>query len=116
MSAGFWDRVYDKVREVPYGTVVTYGQVASALGSVRAARQVGFALAGLRVRPDDLDVPWHRVINAQGRISHRGDLDRPNEQQELLEAEGVEFSGSGRVDLRRFRHTFPVDPPGLLDL
>ncbi|MCO4744580.1 MAG: MGMT family protein [Proteobacteria bacterium] len=106
---GFWNRVYEKVREVPSGTVVTYGQVAAALGTVRAARQVGFALAGLRVRPDDDDVPWHRVINAKGMISHRGDVDRPSEQQLRLEAEGVVFSAKGRVDLKRFRYAFTVD-------
>jgi methylated-DNA-protein-cysteine methyltransferase-like protein len=109
VSPGFWTRVYAKVREVPPGSVVTYGQVAAALGTVRAARQVGFALAGLRVRPDDADVPWHRVINAKGMISHRGDVDRPSEQQLRLEAEGVEFTDQGRVDLRRFRYVFTVD-------
>lgn len=108
VSPGFWDRVYAKVREVPPGNVVTYGQVAAALGSVRAARQVGFALAGLRVRPEDSDVPWHRVINAKGMISHRGELERPSEQRELLEAEGVAFDAQGRVDLKRYRYTFAV--------
>ncbi|TNE88274.1 MAG: cysteine methyltransferase [Deltaproteobacteria bacterium] len=108
VTPGFWGRVYDKVREVPHGKVVTYGQVAAALGSVRAARQVGFALAGLRVRPEDSDVPWHRVINAKGMISHRGDLLRPTEQQELLEAEGVTFDANGKVDLKRYRYAFEV--------
>lgn len=101
--------MYDKVREIPAGKVVSYGQVAAAIGSPRAARQVGFALAGLKVRPEDADVPWHRVINREGRISHRGEVSRPSMQRALLEAEGVEFDSAERVDLRRFRHRFTPD-------
>jgi methylated-DNA-protein-cysteine methyltransferase related protein len=92
------------VRRVPRGYVVTYGQIATLLGSPRVARQVGYAMAA--VRPGD-DVPWHRVINAQGRISHRGDVGRAQRQRELLEAEGVVFDQSERVDLQRHRWGFP---------
>ena len=52
-------------------------------------------------------VPWHRVINSQGRISGRGELVRAQRQRELLEREGVEFDGRDRVDLRRFLWSFP---------
>ena len=105
-SAHFWDRVYDRVREVPAGRLVTYGQVAASLGSPRAARQVGYALAGLRRRPEDSDVPWQRVINAQGRISHRGDHERAAVQEALLRAEGVVFDETGRTDLDALRYVF----------
>jgi methylated-DNA-protein-cysteine methyltransferase related protein len=98
--------VYRVVRKVPRGTVVTYGQVAAILGHPRAARAVGTALRQL---PPVLlrAVPWQRVINATGRISHRGDVLRADQQRELLEAEGVSFDRSGRVDLRRVRWKGP---------
>lgn len=113
VGPGFNARVYALVRKVPRGKVATYGQIATLLGSPRVARHVGFAMAaaGRAERP----VPWHRIINAQGRISHRGDFARAQEQRELLEAEGVRFDARHRVDLGRHRYGFPgyrwpVDP------
>lgn len=95
MSDGFHERVYAVVRRVPAGSVTTYGDVATLLGSPRVARHVGWALAALM--DGDSDVPWHRVVNAQGRISHRGDIERPSEQYERLRAEGIEFDENGRI-------------------
>ena len=103
VSEGFHSRVFAVVCRVPFGQVTTYGDVATLLGSPRVARHVGFALAAL----SDPAVPWHRVINAQGRISHRGDLVRAENQRRRLEAEGVVFDAAGRVELRRFRHRYP---------
>ncbi|MFT4623449.1 MAG: methylated-DNA-protein-cysteine methyltransferase-like protein [Myxococcota bacterium] len=91
---GFNAAVYAVVRRVPAGTVTTYGDVGAALGSPRVARHVGFALAALR----DDDVPWHRVINATGRISFKGETPRAELQRFRLEAEGVRFAPSGRVE------------------
>lgn len=96
----FYERVYDMVRQVPTGTVVTYGQVAALLGQPRAARAVGYAL---RYLPAGTDVPWHRVINHRGQISHRTPVERPLTQRCLLEAEGVPFDAEGCVDLRVYR-------------
>lgn len=101
VSPGFRRRVYDVVRRVPAGRVTTYGDVATLLGSPRVARQVGWALAALG--PEDDDVPWHRVINAQGRITIKGDLLRPDEQRRRLIAEGVAFDDRDRVDLTAVR-------------
>ncbi len=105
-TPAFHRAVYRLVRQVPRGKVVTYGQVASILGHPRAARAVGQAL---RMLPPMLvrTVPWQRVINANGRISHRGDIFRPQEQRELLQAEGVRFDRGGRVDLQRQRWAGP---------
>ncbi|MEZ4322703.1 MAG: methylated-DNA--[protein]-cysteine S-methyltransferase [Myxococcota bacterium] len=104
VSPGFHQRVYAVVRTVPEGYVTTYGDVAAAMGSPRVARHVGWALAALT----EDDVPWHRVINAQGRISHRGDTGRAELQRHLLESEGIAFRGE-RVDLKRFRWWFGGD-------
>lgn len=98
VPAGRFDRAVSVlVRRVPPGRVVTYGQVATLLGAPRAARAVGYAMT--RCAPG---VPWHRVINARGGISLRGNVGSMVNQQLLLEAEGVRFV-RGRVDLCRYR-------------
>ena len=94
-----WQPVYRVVRRIPVGRVATYGQVAALAGMPGAARQVGWALSALDV---DDDVPWHRVINAQGEISPRGEREAADLQRALLESEGVELSHRGRVDLGRY--------------
>jgi methylated-DNA-protein-cysteine methyltransferase-like protein len=102
----FHRAVYRLVRQIPHGKVVTYGQVAAILGHPRAARAVGHAL---RMLPPMLVrvVPWQRVINAAGHISHRGDIQRPDLQRALLEREGIRFNRSGTVDLTRARWAGP---------
>ncbi|HHH31282.1 MAG TPA: cysteine methyltransferase [Polyangiaceae bacterium] len=105
VGPGFHARVYAVVREVPAGYVTTYGHVATLLGSPRVARHVGWALAG--VGNAEEPVPWHRVINSRGTISHRGDTVRAEEQRRRLEAEGVVFDARGRVDLKAFGWSFP---------
>lgn len=99
--ASFFDQVYLVVQQIPPGKVASYGQVAAILGSPRAARTVGWALASLR-ESNEADVPWQRVINSQGRVSIRNLRHAMAEQQALLEAEGVEFDARGYVDWRRF--------------
>ena len=105
VSAGFHDRVAAVVRRIPAGRVATYGDIAAVLGSVRVARHVGWALAAM----DRPGVPWHRVVNAQGRISARGDVARVEEQRAKLVSEGVPFDGAGRIDLAAWRYRFEVD-------
>ena len=94
-------RIYDAVRRIPRGRVSTYGDVARAAGLPGHARQVGYVLAAL---DGDTDVPWHRVINASGRVSRRT-ADRSVEQLQhaLLRAEGIRFRAAGTIDLRRYR-------------
>jgi alkylated DNA nucleotide flippase Atl1/3-methyladenine DNA glycosylase AlkD len=88
--------IYDVVQRIPVGRVATYGQVAEAAGLIGQARQVGYALHAM---PDDPTIPWHRVVNAQGRI-RTGDGAGRSEQQQRLEAEGVRFVEPGRLRLR----------------
>jgi methylated-DNA-protein-cysteine methyltransferase-like protein len=97
-EASVYERIYAVVRRIPRGRVCTYGGVAALAGNPGRARQVGYALHAL---PEHTSVPWHRVINAQGRISLRrpgGDL----EQRYRLEDEGVVFNVAGVVSLERF--------------
>lgn len=94
----FTDRVIAVISSIPEGRVVSYGQVAALAGNPRGARQVVRVLHSSSRRHD---LPWHRVINAQGEISLAptmgGDL-----QRSLLAAEGVELDVRGRVDFERF--------------
>jgi methylated-DNA-protein-cysteine methyltransferase-like protein len=102
--ASFYVAVWELVRRVPYGRVVTYGQLATWLGSPSAARAVGYAMFNVR----DPAVPWHRVVNARGEISIGGALHRPELQRVLLEHEGVTFSKAGTLDLERFGWVLPA--------
>ena len=95
-----YQKIYRVVRRVPEGRVATYGQIAALAGIARHARQVGYALFALR-DGDELDVPWHRVVNAKGEISARA-TGHEDLQRLLLESEGVVFDARGRIDLRAF--------------
>lgn len=95
VGPGFHERVYAAVIKVPAGHVTTYGDVAASLGLRSAARQVGFALAAL---PDERsDVPWHRVLNGQGRVTARGDGAVSSAQVQCLRRDGCTVGGDGRV-------------------
>lgn len=89
------ERVYEIVRRIPSGRLMTYGQIAGILGEGYTARTVGYVMHGA-----EDDVPWQRVINSQGKCS-TGRLTIPmNLQQEILESEGIEFSAAGKCDLK----------------
>jgi methylated-DNA-protein-cysteine methyltransferase-like protein len=94
----FFKQVYALVRCIPEGRVATYGQIARLLGQPHAARTVGWAM---RETPEGSDVPWHRVVNAAGRIS-LPDPEGSAEQRRLLEAEGVVFRPDGGISMERF--------------
>jgi methylated-DNA-protein-cysteine methyltransferase related protein len=92
----YFETVYRVVRRIPAGRVCTYGRVAELTGNPGAVRAVGWALSALH--GPDSGVPWHRVVNAQGRLSLRDEAD-VYLQQKLLESEGVIFDQAGRIDL-----------------
>ncbi|MET0151190.1 MAG: MGMT family protein [Candidatus Binatia bacterium] len=96
----FYREVYRLVRRIPRGKVATYGQLAAVLRRPRAVRAVGSALRRLS-GPMAGVVPWHRVLNAAGRVSFR-EGESPELQRDLLRAEGVRFRRGGSVDLARF--------------
>lgn len=88
----FFESVYDIVRSVPPGQVISYGQVAFLAGNGRMARQVGWAL---HVCPEE-GVPWHRVVRKDGSLPSLSE-ESAARQRRLLEEEGVAFDGEGRV-------------------
>jgi methylated-DNA-protein-cysteine methyltransferase related protein len=93
-------RVYDSVKAIPHGRVMTYGQIAAILGECYTPRTVGYVMHAA----DSEGVPWQRVINSRGKCS-TGRLTIPmNLQQEMLEQEGVIFDATGRCDLSVYQH------------
>ena len=97
-SSRSYSSIYAVVKRIPRGRVATYGQIAFLAGLAGHARQVGYALNAL---PDDSPLPWHRVINAKGRISERSDPTQNGLQRVLLEAEGVVFDSRDTVSLKK---------------
>ncbi len=85
-------RVYTVIQGIPAGKVATYGQIASLAGLPGAARLVGKVLSGL---PADTQLPWHRVINAAGKISLPQNSDSFAEQKKRLAEEKVLVCGNG---------------------
>lgn len=96
-----YEDIYAIVRQIPNGKVATYGQVAELANLYGKARLVGYALYQVDMRSSD--IPWHRVINAKGEISH-SPLRYGNDylQRSLLEQEGIKFSPEGKINLREY--------------
>ena len=111
------ERVYEIVRQIPVGRVMTYGRIAEVLGEGYTSRTVGYVMHGA----DAENVPWQRVINSQGACS-TGRMTMPlNLQQSMLESEGVVFNERGKCDLRTYLwspHGYEPEtdsPPSLFD-
>jgi len=90
-KTSFFDQVYGIVAKIPYGRVISYGQIARMLGNPRGARTVGWALS---VCPEGL--PWQRVVKADGAIADSGFAEL---RRTMLYEEGVPFLPDGRVDM-----------------
>jgi methylated-DNA-protein-cysteine methyltransferase related protein len=100
-------RIYAAVRRVPRGRVATYGQVARLAGLPGRARLVGRALGELS---EGAGVPWHRVVNASGGISPRGEPVSTKVQRRRLEREGVRFTPAGRVLMKSHQWAVAAEP------
>jgi methylated-DNA-protein-cysteine methyltransferase-like protein len=100
-ETSFDERAYQQVARIPFGQLATYGQIAELMGEWGRARQVGWALRRL---PLPSPLPWHRVVNAQGRVAMT--LSRQGSdwmQRDLLLAEGIAVDSLGRLPLHRYR-------------
>jgi len=98
-STRLYEQIYSVIRLIPEGKVATYGQIAEIVGGC-TPRMVGYALAGLT---RGSDVPWQRVINAQGKISPRANPHEMEVQYHRLKDEGIEFDENRRVNLKKDR-------------
>ena len=94
-----YERIYAVVRQIPYGRVATYGQIAALAGNPRWSRVVGYAL---HVNPEPGVIPCHRVVRRDGAVSPAFAFGGSNRQVELLKNEGVEFIDASHVDMARF--------------
>ena len=94
----FTAAVIELIREIPEGKVCTYGKIAEFAGNRCGARQV---VRILHTCSQKEQLPWHRVINREGRIALRP-MEGYEEQRQLLEHEGIQFDETGRIDLNRF--------------
>ena len=103
VGPGFHGRVHAMVATVPAGRVTTYGAIARALGSVRVARQVGFALAAL---PATSEVPWWRVVAAAGRLARPGSA-QAREQARRLRSEGLVVRRGQVLGFEHHQHPLP---------
>lgn len=94
-----FELIYDVVKQIPKGSVATYGQVAALAGNKRWARVVGYAL---HANPDPEHIPCHRVVNREGAVSEAFAFGGGNRQVELLREEGVEVVDK-KVNLGKYR-------------
>ncbi len=92
-------RIWETIADIPAGSVASYGQIAELAGIPRGARQVGYAL---RHTPDDLELPWHRVVQASGNSAFDPNSRAFRRQRDRLADEGVRMSGR-KVDMSRYR-------------
>ena len=99
MSKSSYDKIYEVVKQIPQGSVATYGQIAALAGNRRWARVVGYAL---HVNPDPEGIPCYRVVNREGRLSDAFAFGGVNRQQILLEEDGVEVVDL-HVDLEKYQ-------------
>jgi methylated-DNA-protein-cysteine methyltransferase related protein len=100
-----FQKVWDVIEGIPSGCVLNYGEIARLAGYPGKARMVGMALGRA---PKKRKLPWHRVVNAQGRISFPEGSERAKRQRRLLEDEGVVFVDDS-IDLEAFSPERAVD-------
>lgn len=98
-------RIWETIQDIPRGSVANYGQVAEIAGIPRGARQVGYAL---RHTPDNLELPWHRVITSSGRSAFDQNTRAFRTQRDRLAEEGVVML-NGKVDMRKYRWAPDLD-------
>jgi methylated-DNA-protein-cysteine methyltransferase related protein len=85
-NEGFFEKVYQVAKLIPYGRVTSYGAIANYLGAAGSARMVGWALNGSNKK----EVPAHRVVNRNGLLTGKHHFQGTNLMQQLLESEGIE--------------------------
>jgi methylated-DNA-protein-cysteine methyltransferase-like protein len=98
----FNERVWELVRHIPHGKVLSYGRVAKMLGVPRGARAVGWAMHAVGSFPNSAGVPWHRVVNGEGRISTNCADHTAYDQRDCLKAEGVQFDDLNDLKISNF--------------
>lgn len=104
----FTEKAIQVIQEIPSGKIMTYGQVAAYAGSPRGARQISRLLHSVSSK---YNLPWHRIVNAQGKIVLQDEESRFT-QRSLLQKEGVIVDGGGKIDVNRYRYN-PYEQGGI---
>lgn len=99
-----FEKIYEVVKQIPYGNVATYGQVAAIAGNRRWARVVGYAL---HANPDPDHIPCYRVVTKDGQVSEAFAFGGANKQVEMLKEEGIKFQ-DGKVIMEKYQWERPV--------
>ena len=94
-----FEKIYEVVKTIPKGKVMSYGQVAMLAGNPRWSRVVGYALHS---NPNPSEIPCHRVVMKDGSVSPGFAFGGPDAQRQLLENEGIGFTSEGKVDMKRY--------------
>lgn len=97
-SMNFFEKVYHVCKQIPKGKVSTYGQIATMIGSPKAARQVGWAMN----KCSDNTVPCYKVLNRFGELCKKDIFMHPDVQKQLLEEDGIVVSSDYKVDLKKY--------------
>lgn len=100
LATEFSQRVVATLKKIPKGKVATYSQIARLAGNPNGTRGVVWILHSSSILKD---LPWHRVINAKGKISFPEMSSNYLKQKKLLESEGVELNENGKIDLTQFQ-------------
>lgn len=95
-TLSFFERVYDVVRQIPYGRVTSYGAIAKHLGAARSSRLVGYAMNASH----DKNVPAHRVVNRNGLLTGKHHFPGTHLMQQLLESEGVKVKDDQIINFK----------------
>lgn len=103
-NTGFFEKVHDAARLIPFGKVSTYGAIAAKIGAPKAARMVGWAMNGSHVAFPP--VPAHRVVNRNGLLTGKNHFEYPEKMEELLEEEGIEVRNNKVVDFKELLYEF----------
>lgn len=90
-NSDFFQKVYEVVKQIPYGKITTYGAIAKKIGAARSARMVGYALNASHLNND---IPAHRVVNRKGVLTGKHHFQGTNLMQQLLESEGVKVKNN----------------------
>jgi len=98
-STGFFEKVYEVAKQIPYGRVTSYGAIAKYIGAAGSARMVGWAM---NASGKQEDVPAHRVVNRKGLLTGKHHFKGTNLMQQLLESEGVEVIDNQIQHLERY--------------
>lgn len=96
-DVGFFEKVYQVARQIPYGRVTSYGAIANFLGMPKSARMVGWAMNASK---NDDSIPAHRVVNQNGLLTGKNHFEGTNLMMQLLENENIKIDNNKIINFK----------------